>query len=327
MGGGLTKKKVEVEINEIIIIRRPPLTTAVEVLGSAEARARIVESLEQAPPGEVNRWQKLLLLINRSDIPSDEQPDPLQINIDIAQLKIILKTEYDDTTFAISDGILLMREHFPILYKDHSLPKAKRLSQSDRDQRHLNSDIWAYGELENEVFATIYEKVTKSYGLKKGGVFYDLGSGVGQLVYTAAFIGNFSECNGFEYITPLLETGERKLKKWNKMKKKFSSQIINTKLNWYCDDFTVNDFWTENASFIILHWTAFTKVEVGIVSDLMKYCAEGTMVVTFTHQLTCSGFDLLIKDTCRVSWGEAEFFVYEKITPAVYKAAKDKLKL
>jgi hypothetical protein len=53
-----------------------------------------------------------------------------------------------------------------------------------------------------------------------------------------------------------------------------------------------------------------------LVCGLMDYCQEGTMTVTFTHPVINDDFELLVQDTCRVSWGEVDFFVQMKTTPA-----------
>lgn len=257
--------------------------------------------------------------MNKEITPTEEQPDPLRIAINMEQLRSILKMEYDNTSFALSDGIISMREHFPTLYANHSIPTAKRQSQVDRDERNLYQDCWAYGELDNEVFATIYEKVTKSYGVRPKGIFYDLGCGVGQLVYTAAFIGNFATCCGYEYITPLLETGERKLRIWNKIKSSMSADIKALKILWICDNFITQNIWTSDATFVVLHWTAFNPTEVEMLSSLFDYCMEGLFVITFTHPLKNDNFELIVQDACRVNWGEAAFYVYEKVTPAAIK--------
>mmetsp|Transcript_11656 Transcript_11656/g.17669 ORF Transcript_11656/g.17669 Transcript_11656/m.17669 type:complete len:332 (+) Transcript_11656:138-1133(+) len=310
-------------VEEEVIERRPPLTLAEEVLGSAEAIKRVQDAVEEVPPGESNRWATLLMVVNRDYPPTEEEPDPLRLDINLKELKVVLKATYDNISSAASDGIVLMREHYPRLYQDHDATKAKRVSQKERNEKKMSEDMWAYGELNNEVFATIYEKVSKAYGVRKSSKFYDLGCGVGQLVYTAAFIGDFSECNGIEMITPLLEAGERKTKHWNKIKSKFPENMRKLKMNWFCDDFIKFDEWVE-ATFILLHWTALNNEQTRIVSNKMEYCDEGTIVVAFTHPVQNPNFELLIHDSCRVSWGEAEFFVQIKNSPPKPRRRQDK---
>lgn len=59
------------------------------------------------------------------------------------------------------------------------------------------------------MFATIYAKVVRAYGVAPEGFFVDLGAGVGQLVFTAALVGEFKRVMGIEHIDALMECGER----------------------------------------------------------------------------------------------------------------------
>lgn len=316
-----TKSNKESTKEDVVIERRPPLTTVEEISKSEEALSRITTSLGNNPPGTVGRWQNILKAVNILIPPTEEEPDPLRIEMDLPMLRQILRDIYENVSFAVSDGIILMRTHFPMIFKDHTLMLAKQMSQTERDAKGMAGDMWAYGELDHEVFATIYEKITKAYGIKPKGTFCDLGSGAGPLVYAAAFIGDFSECIGVEYITALLEAGERKLSRWNRIKKDFPQSMQLLKMTWNNENYLEFDAWTKS-TFITAHWTTLPKALVEQASLMMDQCAEGTMVVTFTHELVNSNFDLLVKDTCRVSWGEADFFVYEKMTPAKPKSRK-----
>jgi SAM-dependent methyltransferase len=163
----------------------------------------------------------------------------------------------------------------------------------------------------------MYLKLVSVYGSKEGGRFYDLGCGVGTLVYTAAFIGTFSKVLGVELLTSLLERGERRMLRWEKMSQSFPSRIRNCKIEWIEDDFCVNTYWTDG-SFIFLHWTAFPSTLKSKLSSYFCACSEGTHVVTFSSPLDDphGDFLLLLKDTCDTSWGKAEFFLHEKITPS-----------
>lgn len=65
MGGGISRwKKQEIKEakDEIEIVRRLPLTTVDEIMGSSEAKQRVLSALEIATPGVEDRWMKLLQL-------------------------------------------------------------------------------------------------------------------------------------------------------------------------------------------------------------------------------------------------------------------------
>lgn len=49
-----------------------------------------------------------------------------------------------------------------------------------------------------------------------GGVFYDLGSGTGKVVLTAAILHNFTKCNGVELLSGLHEVAVGYKNAWDK---------------------------------------------------------------------------------------------------------------
>jgi hypothetical protein len=149
--------------------------------------------------------------------PSDEEPDPIRLKIKDNDLKFILKSVYEGTTSAKSDGLTLMREYIPVMYEKHSLERGRRVSQSERNQFNLTDECYSYGELDFEIFATIFEKFTRAYGQREDGIFYDVGCGVGKLVYTAALIGKFAKCGGIEKLGKLLDRGLKRKIKWEKV--------------------------------------------------------------------------------------------------------------
>lgn len=173
----LFKKKKEEPI-----VRREPLKFAKDVANNTEAKERVAQAIKQIPPGTTLRWSKLLPIINRLMEPTETEPDPLRVELTAEELQETLKLFYQQVKFVSSDGLALLREYIPKLYNKHSVDRGRRVSQRERKQKGLFDECYAYGELDHEVFATMYLKVTSVYGAKTSGVFYDLGSGVGKLV-------------------------------------------------------------------------------------------------------------------------------------------------
>lgn len=163
-------------------VRREPLTLANDVFENTEAKERVSNAIKQVPPGSNMRWEKLLPIINREIEPSEAEPDPLRVAITKDTLLEVLQQMYRGVKFVSSDGLALSREYIPKLYDKHSLERGRRVSQKERKDKHLTDECFAYGELNEELFATIYLKVTSVYGTRPSGVFYDLGAGVGKLV-------------------------------------------------------------------------------------------------------------------------------------------------
>ena len=179
-----------VGLRKVPPIRRPPLATADEVLGNREAMERIVYALETHPPGTALRWNKLLTVANRSVEPSEEDLDPLRLDLSMEEFKMVLRQIYAKFDKIRGDGIVLMRDYLPKMYDKHHLERGKRVSQKERDERSITDECFAYGELDAEIFVSIYHKVSAAYGKwERRPTFYDLGCGVGNLVYAAGLYG------------------------------------------------------------------------------------------------------------------------------------------
>ena len=297
--------------------RRPPLTTPADVFASEEAKSKVVFAVEKYPPGESLRWDKIITLINKEIEPTDDNLDPLRIQLDVNQTREVCQMIYKSIAMAVSDGLVLLNAFMPVMYKKHTPERGARISQYERDELNLNDDMYAYGELSFDIFATIYEKVSRTYGSKRSGIFYDLGSGVGQLVYAAAIVGQFSKCVGIEVLGSLIDRAKKRKKRWQNFiaQEGMPGRIVNMDIHWEHGDLIEKRQWTE-ATFIVLHWTSFAKAKQKQIASILDKCAEGTLCITFTGPIPSTSYVVLLSDVCTVSWGQAEFFVHEKVTPA-----------
>ena len=55
-----------------------------------------------------------------------------------------------------------MRNYLPQMYDKHSFERGRRVSQKEREEKNLIDESYAYGELDPEIFTTIYMKVINS---------------------------------------------------------------------------------------------------------------------------------------------------------------------
>ena len=85
------KKKPPVYAKE----RREPLTNAQEILNSPEGKERLQFAMDQNLPGTVFRWDKIVKLLGTDLAPTYEQNDPIRIEIDLTELKKMLKLVYE----------------------------------------------------------------------------------------------------------------------------------------------------------------------------------------------------------------------------------------
>lgn len=315
---GLRKPKGE-------IIRRDPLTEVSDVLRSEEAMEMIVFALKSSPPTTVLRWDKLLKYVNRRIEPSEDEPDPIRLDLTEESLDELLNRLYQSTTSGSAESLQLMRQFVPNFYDKHTYERAKKVSHFERNNRALTNECYSYGELEYEVFATIYAKVVRAYGVAPEGFFVDLGAGVGQLVFTAALVGEFKRVMGIEHIDALMERGSKRMVKWDMANARLPDIKRQIEFSWVGEDFTQKPATWYDATFIMLHWTTFNADLVKLISNLMNQCKEGCIVVSFVRPLLNEKFKLLVKDVCKTSYGKVDFFVQEKTSPPSERQAIDYL--
>lgn len=303
------------------IIRRDPITSCDQVLSSEEGRERVRYALSFAPPDTKLRWDKLLLVVNRTIEPTDDEPDPVRVRIDMDELKKTLRCIYQETSAVARSSVVMMHEYLPLLYDKHSVDRGRRVSQKEREARGLIDESYAYGELDPDIFMTIYMKTIAAYGIHKDGIFYDLGCGVGNIVFATSYTGHFKKCCGIEIVDSLLQRGSKRIQRWEKYKSSYDSSIQKTQFDFSLNDFIESDYWTE-ATFLFIHWTALNNEQIASISNTLYKCNEGVFVLTITHSIPNTDFDLLIKDTCLTSWGEADYYLHIKTTPATKSGYK-----
>ena len=306
------------------IIRRDPLTEASDILVNTEALDMIWFALQTCPPGTKMRWDKLVATANRLIEPTDEQPDPIRLEIDLETLKTILKSIYTNTQSGTAEGLKLMRELMPKFYDKHSYERGKKVSQYDRNKYAITDECYSYGEVEYEVFATIYSKVSRAYGHNSEiGWFMDLGCGVGQLVYAAALMGNFKRCYGIENIDSLLERGSKRATKYQMARSKLPEEKRSIEFQWIKEDFLEKTRFWYDCTVFFLHWTAFNNEQVARFGKLFNQANEGAIIISLTRPVPNENLVLLAQDRCKTSFGETDFFVQEKLTVASERPAND----
>lgn len=162
--------------------RREILRNAEQVVKNDEAKEKIIIAVGKFGPGVVLRWDKMLEIINTNVEPTEDNYDPLRLELDKEELRLTLRYLYDNKRSIASDGLALAREYIPLMYDKHSVERGMNVSQRERDQRGITEECYAYGELDHEIFAAMYLRVVSVFGENPKGQFYDLGCGVGTLV-------------------------------------------------------------------------------------------------------------------------------------------------
>lgn len=296
-----------------------------DILLSNDACNKVNTIISQYPPSKIKRWESIIhdLQYYNEDILNTyiKQKHKIFIQIILSRIDLLklLLIFYANMKTIESNKIQILRESFHKLYNknNYSYEYAKSQSHLERIYYHLNDDCYNYGEIDYEIYTTIFYKITTIFGEYPNGIFVDLGSGCGQIVYTSCFLGNFQQCIGIEYLDSLRQISEKNMIIWNNMKQDFDISYRYNEIDilWIKNNFLEITVWIE-ATFIFLHWTTFSKKQKTQLSEILNQCREGTMIITITEPLEImnDNYILLVKDKCKTSWGIAEYFVFEKIT-------------
>ena len=275
MGGAISWILEEGNCRKMVLLRRPVVKEFEKIINNPEAMIHVLNAIKEVPPGTTLRWDKLVKRVNYSDEPTEEKPDPVRVEVDEEKLKKVLLHVFEETGEIRSDGLTLMREWIPKFYDKHSLERGRRVSQRDRDTNGLTDECYAYGELDYELFATMLAKTMKAYGYHPKGIFYDLGCGVGTIVYTAAFVGSgFIKCGGIDVVASLVERGLKRGNRFDMNKDGFPKAIRNVQWVWLTNDLLEVTTWTE-ATFIFMHLTAMNKDQLLRLGTIASQCVEG----------------------------------------------------
>lgn len=222
--------------------------------------------------------------------------------------------------------ILTESEEFELQRKLHIYEELTKnypieiLKQSSRDERNRlglsRESSLTYGEIEFKSFGEIFFTIKNRYNLPEGGVFYDLGSGVGKALVAAALLGSFSECIGIEILDGLHSVSQKLVEEYNE---KFTSYILaNSDLFTILPPLTSvkGDIfkydWT-NASVIFVNSTCFSDEMVRNISDVPV--KPGTLAISLTNSLSATTWIQLEVVVKRMSWGDATIYIQRKIDP------------
>ena len=194
-----------------------------------------------------------------------------------------------------------------IIEKLYKSVDGMRISLDERNRLDISSSDLTYGEINPVTFADMLEVVEP----KPGEVFYDLGSGAGKAVFTAALLNDWSKCAGVELLPGLFEASNKLLKEFQNMpevQKNFPDR--NFPIEFIQEDFLKADF--TDANVIFLHATTFGPMIWDPLMVKMRDLKRGTRVIVNTKQLDSTYFDKIAEDLRVMGWGESTVFTYKK---------------
>lgn len=182
------------------------------------------------------------------------------------------------------------------------------ISQRARKKLAYTDKAHTYGEVTPEGFSGMLADVE----YKKGGVFYDLGSGTGKGVILSAMFGDFSKIVGIEIIEELFKTSKNILSRFDQEVRLLLDPVKqNSKIDFINSNFLEYDF--SDADLIFTHSTCFYDELMLALERKFSNLNKGTKVITVTKSLISPLFKFLKSDEYLMTWGKATVNFYEKI--------------
>ena len=215
---------------------------------------------------------------------------------------------------ARSDGAMIKKtDHFlKHLYKG---VHAKIISIIYRRLRCMTDKEFIYGEIDFLSFYTILEKAQP----QPTDVFYDLGSGAGKAVFTAALFFDLSKSCGIELLPPLYKKANKLLKKATLLAEKLRLEAGNN----YSKQLASIQFINNNFLHYDLHdadiiYIAATCLSDSTWIDSIKKMAElkpGSRIIVATKRIQHENFELIFHGVELMSWGLCPVSIYKIVAP------------
>lgn len=163
-----------------------------------------------------------------------------------------------------------------------------------------------YGETPIELLYALFQlDFIKNY-MNKAKIFYDLGSGIGNMVIGSYLIGNFEKCVGVEILDSLYnisKTAEKRLNSIDSTSKNKIKFIHDNILNVDISDADIVLFCCPNKDEALR-----LKME-----EKFKTLKNGTVILSLIHVIqNKEDFDLLAAKMVRSAWGETPMMFYLK---------------
>ncbi len=186
-------------------------------------------------------------------------------------------------------------------------------SAQERIRLNLEEDAYIYGEINFTSFYYILQ-ITQP---KAQEVFYDLGSGAGKAVFSAALYFDFSKACGIEFLPGLSKlatntlqlTSEKLALKIDDFHQTCLSKLIS--IQFINGDFLTVDF--TDGDIVFIHATCFHALIWEKIVDALTQLKPGSRVIVATKKIQHADFQLISAIQEKMSWGMSFIHIYKKI--------------
>ena len=176
--------------------------------------------------------------------------------------------------------------------------------------RRISNKDFVYGEIDFLSFCTILERAEP----QGGDVFYDLGSGSGKAVFTAALFFDLSKAYGIELLPLLYTKAIAQLKKATVLFQNIKTGVEESYLKQVATiqfihhNFLDYDF--ADANIIYVAATCFTDSTWEKLIHKMAGLKSGTRIIVATKNIQHERFEVMYQGTELMSWGLCPVTIY-----------------
>ncbi len=184
--------------------------------------------------------------------------------------------------------------------------EAKTNHKEKKDKSGKVVDNILYGETLFETVGNIFTHPLVKEKVKQAKVFYDLGSGTGNVVIAAALLKLFDKCCGIELLEGLYKRSALQHKKLVHVNKDLAARV-----QFFNSSFTDHDF--SDADVIYAnHPTKDPEIQAQLEAQLLKL-KPGSLITYVIHTMHDNvNFTKLGSEKFTFSWGEATVHFYER---------------
>jgi len=193
------------------------------------------------------------------------------------------------------------------LYQDINTINSTQSSIIERERLQLSDPTYTYGEIMPRSFGRLLELAEP----QTNDVFYDLGSGNGKAVFTAALLYEWKKCYGIEFLPALHRISIELLAHFYhlpKLKKYFPEKSFN--IEFIQEDFFDTDL--SNANVIFINSTAFNITVWENLVNKLKRAQPGTRIIAISKKIDDKHFDKINESMLLQSWGMSSAFIYRR---------------
>lgn len=190
--------------------------------------------------------------------------------------------------------------------------RSRWISQQDRQQLKKQDDSFTYGEVDCLSFMSTLDKTQP----QQGEIFFDLGSGAGKAVMTAALTFDLAQSIGVELLPRLCELAKQRIHKAQTMLSSEETSFSKTSLERLAriqivtDDFLHVDI--THCNILFINATCLSYSTWQNIQNKLLQLKTGSRVIVTSKKILLEPFRLVYQGRTLMSWGMNSIHIYIK---------------